>query len=231
MKAVKIILALWACSGLFASAEGMHQDHEVVRQAVLRFVQDQVGVFRGNPVIAVGPLDTRLLLAYCPALEPFVPPGGKILGRGTVGVRCSRPEEGAGWTIYVPVQVSLKSTLVMARTILSAERVLTAEDLVEQVGEITQPDTLTDLSQAIGKVVRQGIGAGQVIRQEMLRNRYVIRQGEPVQVQVQGTGFKVMTEGQAMSNAAEGQSVQIRMASGRLITGTANGSGVVGVTP
>jgi len=54
-----------------------------------------------------------------------------------------------------------------------------------------------------------------VLKQDMLRAPYAVTQGQKVQLQVEGPGFKVHSEGLALSNAAEGQSVQIRTASGK----------------
>ncbi|MDE1981779.1 MAG: flagellar basal body P-ring formation protein FlgA [Betaproteobacteria bacterium] len=207
------------------------QDQEALLRTVTDFVQGQIRSFPGKAVISVEHLDPRLNLASCPAPEPFIPPGGHLLGHGSVGIRCAKPDTGAPWTIYVPVQVTLRTVMLVARKPLSAEKVLSADDIAEQNGEATRPDILTDPSQAIGKVVKQGLGAGQVLRRDMLRDPYAIRQGQSVQVQVEGKGFRISTEGQAMGNAAEGQSVQIRTASGRLVAGTAYGNGLVRVSP
>jgi flagella basal body P-ring formation protein FlgA len=138
---------------------------------------------------------------------------------------------GAPWTIYVPVQVTLRTVMLVARKPLFAEKVLTADDVATQDGESTRPDILTDPAQVVGKVLKQGIGAGQLIRQDMIREPYTVRQGQSVQVQVEGRGFRISTEGQAMGNAAEGQSVQIRTASGRFVAGTAGMDGTVRVAP
>ncbi|MDE2342867.1 MAG: flagellar basal body P-ring formation protein FlgA [Betaproteobacteria bacterium] len=230
MKLMPWISLLLLLSSVPAAAE-TRQDQEALLRAVTAFVQGQMHSFQGKTTVSVEHLDPHLSLASCPSPEMFIPPGGHLLGHGSVGVRCAKPESGAPWTIYVPVQVTLHTVMLVARKPLSAEKILSAEDIAEQNGEATRPDILTDPSQAIGKVVKQGIGAGQVLRQGMLREPYAIRQGQSVQVRVEGSGFKISTEGQAMGNAAEGQSVQVRTASGRLVSGTAYGNGVVRVTP
>lgn len=48
-----------------------------------------------------------------------------------------------------------------------------------------------------------------------------------VQVQVQGLGFSINSEGKAMGNAAVGQSVRVRMASGQIVSGVAGEDGVI----
>ncbi len=209
----------------------MPQDHQVLVDVVTRFVQEQTRTLSGKVSIQVEAPDARLNLAACAAPEAFIPPGGHLLGHGTVGVRCLRTEEGPGWSVYIPVQVTLKTTFLVARKALPVEKVISAEDIVEQSGETNRADLFTSPAQVIGKVVKQGVGAGQALRQDMVREVYTIRQGQTVQVLVEGKGFKVSSEGQAMNNAAEGQSVQVRTASGRQVTGVAGENGVVRVSP
>ncbi len=229
MKTARMFLILLAWTQ--AAVAAPQQDRQAIAELVTRFAQDETRSFPGTASIQVDALDPRLNLAACASPEAFIPPGGHLLGRGTVGVRCLRTAEGPGWTVYVPVQVTIRTTLLVARKPLPAEKVITADDIIEQSGEATRPDLFTSSAQVLGKVVKQGVSAGQVLRQDMVRDVFTIRQGQTVQVVVEGKGFKVSTEGQAMNNAAEGQSVQIRTASGRMISGTAGGEGVVRVSP
>ncbi len=229
MKTVRLALLLWGASWAVQAAP--LQDHQALVAVVTRFVEDQTRSLSGKVSIQVEAPDSRLNLAACASPEAFIPPGGHLLGHGMVGVRCLKAAEGPGWSVYIPVQVTLKTTFLVARRALAAEKILSAEDVVEQTGETTRTDLITSPAQVIGKVVKQGVGAGQALRQDMVRDVYTIRQGQTVQVLVDGKGFKVSSEGQAMNNAGEGQSVQVRTASGRLITGVAGANGVVRVNP
>jgi flagella basal body P-ring formation protein FlgA len=229
MKTVRLALLLWGASWAVQAAPA--QDHQALVEVVTRFVQEQTHALSGKVSIQVEAPDSRLNLAACASPEAFIPPGGHLLGHGMVGVRCLKTAEGPGWSVYIPVQVTLKTTFLVARRALAAEKILSADDVVEQTGETSRTDLITNSAQVIGKVVKQGVGAGQPLRQDMVRDVYTIRQGQTVQVLVDGKGFKVSSEGQAMNNAGEGQSVQVRTASGRLITGVAGENGVVRVNP
>ncbi len=229
MKTVRLALLLWGASWVVQAAP--LQDHQALVAVVTRFVEDQTRSLSGKVSIQVEAPDSRLNLAACASPEAFIPPGGHLLGHGMVGVRCLKAAEGPGWSVYIPVQVTLKTTFLVARRALTAEKILSAEDVVEQTGETSRTDLITSPAQVIGKVVKQGVGAGQALRQDMVRDVYTIRQGQTVQVLVDGKGFKVSSEGQAMNNAGEGQSVQVRTASGRLVTGVAGANGVVRVNP
>ncbi len=229
MKTLRITLLLWGASWAIQAAP--LQDHQALVEVVTRFVQEQTRSLTGKVSILVEAPDSRLNLAACASPEAFIPPGGHLLGHGMVGVRCLKTAVEPGWSVYIPVQVTLNTTFLVARRALAAEKVLSAEDVVEQTGETSRTDLITSTSLVIGKVVKQGVGAGQALRQDMVRDIYTIRQGQTVQVLVDGKGFKVSSEGQAMNNAGEGQSVQVRTASGRLITGVAGENGVVRVNP
>jgi flagella basal body P-ring formation protein FlgA len=64
----------------------------------------------------------------------------------------------------------------------------------------------------------------------MLRAPYSVSQGQAVQVIARGSGFSIRGEGVAMNNAGEGQTVQVRVGSGRMISGIAR-NGVVEISP
>ena len=105
------------------------------------------------------------------------------------------------------------------------------QDLASQSTETSRTEGFTDPRQVIGKVLRYSITAGQVLREDMLRQPYSVTQGQVVQLAVQGNGFSIRSEGVALNNAGEGQSVQIRVGSGRVISGVARAGGVVEIAP
>jgi flagella basal body P-ring formation protein FlgA len=78
--------------------------------------------------------------------------------------------------------------------------------------------------------MKYGVGAGQILRYDMLRAPFTVKQGQTVQVQVLGSGFRVSTEGQALSNAADGDTTSARTASGQIVNGVVKG-GVIEVNP
>jgi len=69
------------------------------------------------------------------------------------------------------------------------------------------------------------------LRQDMLRAPFIVIQGQTTQVRVNSTGFSVRATGQALNNGAEGQAVQVRMASGQVVSGTVSADGSVEVRP
>ena len=171
---------------------------------------------------------SRVVRPACRELEAFLPPGSRLLGNGMVGVRCLGKK---GWTLFVPVHVRISVEMLISSRPIPQGEVLRAEDLSRQEGELAQTDVLTDPAQAIGKVLKYAIGAGQVLKQDMLRLPYTIKQGQAVHLKAAGEGFSVQTEGRALNNASEGQDVQVRTESGKVVSGKALSDGEVEVRP
>ena len=219
---ILLLLALPA----WASAQ---QNHAEISAAVEAFVRAQTSALPGQVTVKVGEIDRRIALPACPELEAFLPSGGQLLGNGTVGVRC--PAGKKAWKLFVPVHVTVTASLLIANKPLQQGQVLHAEDLSSQSGELAQTGILTDPAQAVGKTLKYSIGAGQVLKQDMLRVPYAVTQGQTVQLQAEGTSFRIHSEGYALNNAAEGQAVRVRTSSDQVVSGTARPNGVVEIHP
>ena len=220
-----LLLALSAQAVAQAVAQ---QSHAEIHDAIAAFVRAQTRTLPGQVAIKVDEIDRRIARPACPMLETFLPPGSQLLGNSMVGVRCPGKK---GWILFVPVHVKVSVDMLIANKPLQQGQVLHAEDLSSQNGELTQASILIDPAQAIGKVLKYGVGAGQVLRRDMLRAPYAVTQGQVVQLQVEGAGFSVRSEGHALSNAAEGQAVQVKTTSGHVVSGTARPGGIVEIRP
>jgi flagella basal body P-ring formation protein FlgA len=204
------------------------QSHAGIREAAAGFLLAQARGLPGQATITVGEIDRRIALPHCPVLEPFLPSGARLLGNTTVGVRCPGAK---GWTLFVPAHVRVAAGLLIAARPLQQGQVLRQEDLAIRSGELSQPGELTDAAQATGMVLKFGIGAGQTLKQDMVRAPFAVTQGQTVQLQVEGEGYRILAEGQALSNAAEGQSLRVKAHSGQVVSGLAQADGSVAVHP
>jgi flagella basal body P-ring formation protein FlgA len=202
------------------------QDPAAVRQAIEDFLAVQTRGLPGAASFAVGPIDPSNSLAPCSALETFSPPGAKAVGRTTVGVRC-RAE--ATWTLYVPAQVRVVAHYLASAKPLAQGQVVTADDLALQEGDLGQlpAGVLTDPGLAVGRTLSASLPAGRPIRNDMLRQPLAVLQGQSVKVMSRGPGFLVTAEGKAVTNAADGQVAQARLASGQTLSGIARPGGVI----
>jgi flagella basal body P-ring formation protein FlgA len=202
------------------------QSHAAIRDKVAVFVLEQTRGMPGKVSYQVGEIDPRIVLPACPSIEVFLPQGAPLSGKTSLGVRCKD-----SWSLFVPVQIRVTLEMLVARHPLQQGQTLRADDLTTQSGEVGQPGVLTDPAQAVGKIIKFSLGAGQILKQDMLRAPWVVTQGQTVKLRVSMEGFSINSEGQALSNAVEGQSVQVRTSSGRAVSGIARADGAVEIRP
>ncbi len=205
------------------------QDAGMLRIAAEHFLKVQTTGLPGKIDITVTPADSRLNLPACAALEPFLPPGGRVWGKTTVGMRCNAPSP---WTIYMQAHVRVTGDYFATAAPLRQGQSIGQNDLVKQQGDLTAlpPGIVTDPAQAIGRTLTVSLGAGTPLRLDALRAQQAVQQGQVVKVISTGPGFSVSAEARALAGGAEGQIVQARTASGQVVSGVAKAGGVVEVT-
>ena len=220
-----LILALHTTASLAADA---WQSLDAIQTAVEAFVTEQVATQPGEYKATVSRLDPRLKLSKCDQLTPFRTSGNRLWGNTSIGVRCATPKP---WSIYVPVHIKVNREVLVTTKPLASGQALTAEDVRLQRRDITAfaGSTLSGMEQIEGKIVTAPVAEGSVLRTEMLRAGQIVRQGQQVKLIAQGAGFRVSSEGVAMSNATAGQVVGVKTRSGQIIKGVAKSEGVVEV--
>ena len=222
--ALRTLLLALACQTSLAAAR---QDAAPVRKAIEAFLQVQVKGLPGQVSFSVGSLDGLSNLPPCPALQVALPAGARAWGRTSVVVHC---QADGGWNIYVPVQVRVLGDYLLTARPLQQGQLLSEADLATTHGDLTElpAGVLTEAAQAIGRTAAQSVTSGRPLRADMLRQVLVVQQGQSVRLTTSGPGFQVSgAEGRALSNAAEGQVVQVRMSSGRVVSGVARAGGAV----
>lgn len=179
----------------------------------------------GKAQVFAGPLDSSRL-PDCETLEAFSPPGMKSMGRTHVGIRCLAPYP---WSILVPVKIAVLGQYLTTARALSAGQSISAEDISLVTGDLGQlhGGTLLTPADAIGKTLRNSIGAGQPLRRSQLLAPLVVQQGQQVLVRFVGDGFSASAAGQALNRAAAGEMVRVRMPGGRTLSGTAREDGTI----
>lgn len=214
--------AMWTCAlalvaALIAAAPVRASGPEQIRE----FVLEQVGPI-GRVEVSLGTIDPRIQLAPCARIEPYLLPGTRLWGRSAIGVRCV---EGANWKVAVPLTVAVWGKALVAAAPLSAgvplSEALVREDEIELTRETGTP--VTDPTQLVGKSLIRPVGVGQTLRHEYLRVAQTVAAGDPVQIRLQGRGFTILADGQAMGAAGEGQSLRARTESGRIVAGVLRG--------
>jgi flagella basal body P-ring formation protein FlgA len=207
-----LALVTWSASAQQNLPVQAQQPHSTIKAAIEEFLRVQTNGLPGKATYSAGAIDPRLQLAACGAMDVFSPPGSRLWGTSSVGVRCGAP---APWTIYVTVTVRVSGPYLASAKGLTAGQPLTQADFVVMNGDLTQmpAGVATDASQVIGKTLASPLAAGQAIRK----------------VISEGAGFRVAADGKAVNNAAAGQVAQVRMNSGQTISGIARADGNVEV--
>ena len=180
--------------------------------------------------VSVGTLDSRLRLAPCARVEPYLPAGSRLWGRTRLGLRCV--EGATAWNVFLPVTVKAFGPAWVLNNNVAPGVALTAADATEAEVDwaAEAAPVLANPDQWVGLVASRQLMAGQPVRQSMVRAPTVFRAGAQVRVITQGPGYQVTSSGQALSNGASGQTIRIRMDNGRTISGIVNADGTVGVT-
>lgn len=204
------------------------QPHATIQRAIADYLRVQTGSLPGQVTFSAGAIDSRLTLAACGALEVYSPPGSRLWGNSSVGVRCSAP---IPWSIYVPVKVQVTGAYVVTSRALPAGQALTQTDLSVMQGDLAQlpAGVVTDPAHAIGKTLVSPLPSAQAVRADLLRTPLSVLQGQNVKVVSEGQGFSVSAEGKAVANAGVGQIAQVRLSSGQTVSGIARADGSVQV--
>jgi flagella basal body P-ring formation protein FlgA len=197
----------------------------VLESSSLKWLQGEVARSSAASEIAlrmevtVGSLDSRLHLAACNRVEPYIPAGMRLWGRTRLGLRCM--DGPVRWNVFLPVQVKafgpgwvLRSPALSGTMLASGDAMEAEVDWAEENGAV-----LGDAAQWVGSSVTRNLNAGQALRQAMVRPPQVFDAGTNVRVVAEGSGFSVTSDGQAVTAGYVGQSVRVRMDGNRMMTG------------
>ena len=212
-------VALLALTALASAAQGAAPLplSGYARPVIEQFLARQTAGLSGTVQIGI---DTPLSGDFpaCDALEAFLPV--------SVGVRCQVEPR---WIRYVQAHIAVIGAYHAAARQIDAGHILTAADTVVLKADMaTLPaSVVVDARQLVGQVALNRIAEGAPVRREQLRGASLVQQGQIVKVVSRGAGFVVTTEGKAMTTAAAGALVQVRMPSGQLFSGTLSAEGIV----
>ena len=202
------------------------QDLTVLQQAAQDFMQVQATGLPGTVSIAVDPVDPRLILPACAAPQAFMPNGGRLWGKTSIGIKCTAPSP---WIIYVRATVQVIAEYIVTSAPLAQGQTIGPNDISKVKGDLSALPNgiITEESQAIGRTVATSLALGTPLRQDTLRSQRVVQQGQAVRVVSIGPGFQITTEARAMSNASEGQLAQARTPAGQVVSGIAKAGGIL----
>lgn len=170
-------------------------------------------------VLVLGELDSRLRLAPCARIEPYVPVGARLWGKARIGLRCL--EGSTRWNVFLPITVHAYGLAWVVKGNISAGSILTEDDAMEaEVDWSESPSPIVSKSsQWVGAMATTALSTGQALRQISIKPAQVFQAGAQVRVLAQGPGFTITSDGQAMSAGVVGQLTQVKMENGRILPG------------
>jgi flagella basal body P-ring formation protein FlgA len=150
-------------------------------------------------------------------------------GNTTVVVRCAAPYS---WTVYVRATVKVNADYAISAKPLMQGQVLLPGDVTIRSGDLSQlpAGVITHPNLAFGKTLTMSLPAGSPLRHDILRAQAAVMQNQAVKLVSSGRGFSVSAEGRALSNAEDGQVVQVRSPSGSVVSGIARAGAIVEVS-
>ena len=140
-------------------------------------------------------------------------------------------EEGRTWVRPVSIYVAVKGRYLVTNQAVRKGQALSVADLQWAEGDVTKMgDTLLeDPEQTKNMEWSRSLQPGTPLRLNDLKPIAVIKSGDQIRVTLLGKGFAIDTTGQAMSDAAMGGSVKVRISDGKIVQGTAVSQGAVEV--
>ena len=212
-----LLAAAFLCAAAFATgAQAQAEAPEQLRM----FLEKETSGVNGRVEVTIGGADSRLHLAACQNMQPFVPSGARLWGRTMLGVRCV---EGATWQVFLPAQIKVFGQAPVASHGLSAGDAVTESDVRFEEVELTRfpAGAIADLAQVAEMQLSRPVQAGQPLLRDQFRARQVVTQGDTVKLVYTGTSFAVSTQARALSGATEGQTVRVVTETGKTLSGTA----------
>lgn len=213
----KILFCALSSWSVLTTAQPLQNSEELV-QAITHFLHEQADSYAGtlsvhvhNPPIRQHP--------QCDQLQTFFPSGNQLRSRMTVSVRCLSP---ATWTINTQVELSLHGFYYVANKTIAMGDTISLDDLTSREGDLLRlpANTIIDPSHIIGYIAAQRINVGSTLRNQALKDPQSVQRGQKVRTIARGIGFVATGEGQALQDGSPGSQIQVRAASGQLITGT-----------
>lgn len=182
-----------------------------------------------RPEIVLGQLDSRLQLAPCARVEPYLPRGARLWGRSRIGLRCV--EGSRLWNVFLPITVKVWGPAWVVQRPIAPGSVLAEGDVAPGETDWAEHPSAVLVRPAdwLGVTAARGLMPGQVLRQTMVRPVQVFKAGTEVKVHVRQTGFQLSATGRAMGHGFLGQPVRVKMPNGRVVSGRVRRDSSVGV--
>ena len=217
-------------SAALAQDAGRIEPPESIRAAAEAFVKSQLPQEASVASVTAGALDSRLRLVRCTGgLRPQLPAGAALQSRTVIGVACAGPVH---WTVYVPVTVESRISVLVLKHPVPRDARLTIEDVTVETRKVTGLSTafLTAVTDLEARTVQRPLPMGTTLTIDMFKPDLVIKHGQEVTLVAAAGGIEVRATGRALADAAGGTRVKVQnLSSLKVVEGVVEGPDLVRV--
>ncbi len=169
--------------------------------------------------IVVGTIDSRLKLAPCGNIEPYLPVGARLWGRTRIGLRCV--DGMSRWNISLPVTIKAWGNAWVVKNHVPSGTLVTEANVVQTEVDWAEESNAVLIAPALwqGQMATRVLTTGQTLRQGMVKPAQVFQAGAMVRLVSQGVGFQVSSDAQALSAGIVGQQARVKLDNGRVSSG------------
>lgn len=186
------------------------QSLDEIRETAYFFAKGQLAADGEDVTITVSGLDRRLRLAACSLpLEAYLPPGVKLSGSATIGVRCDGEKP---WSLLLQVRVQHFGKVVVAARPLARRSVLGESDILLERHDLSTQTSgyFTELEPVEGMILKRSVRAGTVLGPILLAQPMLVKKGEKVTIRAESGSIQVRMGGVALSDGARGEVIRVR---------------------
>lgn len=147
----------------------------------------------------------------------------RLTGKRTVAVRCGKH------TSYLPFRICAHGTWWVASQNLNAGEIVKQSDIKPVNGNLNnQPAGLVfNANDIVGQRLTRSLTAGKPMLRSLLRQQWLLRTGQTVELVTSGPGFRIRSQATALNNATIDSVVKVKTPGGRIVNGKVNSDGEV----
>lgn len=177
--------------------------------------------------VTAGKLDPRLRLTPCSASPvAFTPPGSKLQGNTTIGIRCDAPKP---WSIYIPIKIAIFEKVIVTTTKMSRGDIISDSDITLEEIDVSRlrGRSFTNKAKLIGTKLKNNMKINQVIDSATI---CLICKGDAVMITANNSAVSVSMSGIALSDGSKGDKIRVQNnASRRIVDAIVTNLGTVTV--
>ncbi|MFV9473390.1 flagellar basal body P-ring formation chaperone FlgA [Advenella sp. RU8] len=217
------------CLAIFfspANANDISGLQQAIMQETEDYLAEQAATLDGTPTINVS-VPKAQSFENCHDRVYFLPNKGTLRSSMSVGIRCMD----SGKTEYLRASLSITGNYYVAAQTIEMGQTIMPGHLEEKEGDLLklQANARTTPDQLLGHIANSRIPAGRPIKLNMIRSPQSISKGQPVRLQVRQGALTVTQQGEALTTADVGGSIQVKTSSGKVIMGTVINANTVNV--